>query len=704
MKKLLVCLFLLVSSVAQATVNTTINSITYTGNGATTNFSFSFAYPGAASSAASDFSVTTVVSGVTTVLPTNSYAITFNSPVSPNPTGIGGSVLYPLSGPALVNGATLTITRTLPAIQGTSLSNQGILYPPTLEQEYDYLTMLIQQGLNSFNRAVVGPVTDPAGLNYILPAVAARAGELLCFDSLGNITACTVLPSGTVSSAMQPVVSAATLAAGRTAFGLGTAAILNQNCQLLANASAAGNLDVGSVLTQVSTNQSVAAANCGSTYVATGPITFTLPRANTLWNGFGFWVNNIGGGDITVVINANDTITGLSSGTSGNIYTNSWAYITTDAASSGNWRISNTPNYPGWQPGMAMMWPKFNQLSLSTTVPWNAVDPWGRPINCAGTTSECLQEFQHAVAANGWSGRVECGGIPYTGSPTSPSWVGGSQFVIQATTSVNFAVAQDMYFAMHGCVLNFVVTTVPGLVVDSCGSCFYDLDVVPVYTVTTPNAGSCAIYIHPITHTADGFAGLYAGEFRVKAPVAAGVGGNAQATVCMNLDTAGVANQKFSFDELNCSHTTSYGLLIYNATSLTQFAGNQFHINEAHGCVLAGVQVGLIGSATAMLTNQWYIGEINSFGATSRGIDTYGSLDTWNVSNINNSEGGLQYGFVTEVAANNNYFQSGTVNGASTSAKLDTGTSNMWVGAQVGTSCTGFTASAIAITGIITHC
>jgi len=166
MKKLLVCLFLLVSSVAQATVNTTINSITYTGNGATTNFSFSFAYPGAASSAASDFSVTTVVSGVTTVLPTNSYAITFNSPVSPNPTGIGGSVLYPLSGPALVNGATLTITRTLPAIQGTSLSNQGILYPPTLEQEYDYLTMLIQQGLNSFNRAVVGPVTDPAGLNY----------------------------------------------------------------------------------------------------------------------------------------------------------------------------------------------------------------------------------------------------------------------------------------------------------------------------------------------------------------------------------------------------------------------------------------------------------------------------------------------------------------------------------------------------------
>ena len=346
MKNLLICLFALVTSVAQATVNTTINTITYTGNSATTNFSFSFAYPGAASNAASDFSVTTVVGGVTTVLPTNSYIITFNSPVSPNPTGVGGSVLYPLTGSPLASGATITITRILPAIQGTSLGNQGILYPPVLEQEYDYLTMLIQQGLNSFTHAITAPFTDPAGLNYILPTAASRGGLILCFDAMGNVTACSVAPSGIISSAMAPVVGAGTLAAGRSAFGLGSAATQSYNCGLGANSSAA-NLDVSFGTTQVSTNQSISAASCDIVFVATGPITFTLPRANTLWNGFGFWVDVASGGSVTLTVNSNDIIQGLSVGNSASLAIGVWAYITTDAASSGNWRISTTQTYPG---------------------------------------------------------------------------------------------------------------------------------------------------------------------------------------------------------------------------------------------------------------------------------------------------------------------------------------------------------------------
>jgi len=331
-------LVLALCSPAMATVSSTINTITYTGNSATTNFSFNFSYPGAASSAASDFTVTIVVSGVTTVLPTNSYTITFNAPVSPNPTGIGGSVLYPLIGSPLATGATITITRTLPAIQTVSLSNQGILYPPTLEAEYDYLTMLMQQALNEFGRVVIAPLTDPAGLNYTLPAAASRAGLLSCFDSSGNVTACSVLPQGTVSSVMQPVINAASLALGRTAFGLGTAATQSYNCGLGAD-SAVGNLDVNFTTVQVATNQAISAANCSAIYIATGPITFTLPRANTLWNGFGFWVHTLSGGITTLSPNAADTIESVTSGTSVSLPIGSWAWIVTDAAASGNWRV-----------------------------------------------------------------------------------------------------------------------------------------------------------------------------------------------------------------------------------------------------------------------------------------------------------------------------------------------------------------------------
>jgi hypothetical protein len=369
--------------------------------------------------------------------------------------------------------------------------------------------------------------------------------------------------------------------------------------------------------------------------------------------------------------------------------------------------INNTTSQISKVGGLALMWPHYNQTSLPNTgagSAWNAIDPFGNAISCGSTTSQCLQEFQQAVAKNGWAGEVDCGGIPYTGSAAAPTWNGAGQFVIQATQSINFAVAQDLNFKMKGCVINFNVATIPGLVVDSCGSCTYDLDTVVVYNVTSPTASSCGIYIHPITLTDDGFAGLYAGYFRVKAPLAAGSGGNAQGVVCINLDTAGVSGH-FVFEEINCSHSTSYGLLIYNETVATQFAGNQTHINDLHGCVTAGVQEGLTTTATAVLANQWYIAQVNSYGATSRGIDTYGSLDQWQVSNINNSEGGLQYGFVTESSANNNLILSGTINGASIAAKLDTGASNMWVGASVGQSCSGaLDASAVIVNGIVTKC
>ena len=143
---------------------------------------------------------------------------------------------------------------------------------------------------------------------------------------------------------MQPVVNAATLAAARAALGVSSAA--TPNCGLQTGVSGVNNLDVNFTTSQVSTNQSITAASCDTVFIATGPITFTLPRANTLWNGFGFWINVVSGGVITVAINANDSIAlpgqSLASGVSGTLLVNTWAYVTTDAASSGTWRIALT--------------------------------------------------------------------------------------------------------------------------------------------------------------------------------------------------------------------------------------------------------------------------------------------------------------------------------------------------------------------------
>jgi hypothetical protein len=178
------------------TVATTSNKISYQGNGATTSFPFGFAFPAGATlaQAANDLVVTFVpASGPSQIIafgsgPSN-YQLSINAPISPNPTAVGGTVIYNPLGTPIPLGSSLVIQRVLPSQQNTSLQNQGTLWQQVIEQALDYLTMLEQQVAATSLQALLAPVTDPAGLNYTIPAVAARANQLLGFDSLGNLVA-----------------------------------------------------------------------------------------------------------------------------------------------------------------------------------------------------------------------------------------------------------------------------------------------------------------------------------------------------------------------------------------------------------------------------------------------------------------------------------------------------------------------------------
>jgi hypothetical protein len=312
------------------TVSTTSNAITYTGNNATTVWTFPF--PGVA---ASDIVVQTVTGGVTTTISPALYTVSLNAPVAPNPTGIGGSVTYPLSGSPLAPTTNITILRTLPVQQNTSLANQGTLYQTVIEQALDYITMLVQQilGPSSVNTlAITAPPTDPAGLNYILPAVAQRSGQNVTFDASGNVTV--GAPSAApVSAAMQPVVNSATLAAARTALQLGTMATEGIGAGLQDDGS--NNARVTFPWNTVSTPQTVDKTYHDQRYAMGGNVTWTLPRANTLFSGFRFVVYT-GSGTATFAPNAADVFVGSATG--------SWVVspgclvaLSTDAAASGNW-------------------------------------------------------------------------------------------------------------------------------------------------------------------------------------------------------------------------------------------------------------------------------------------------------------------------------------------------------------------------------
>lgn len=329
---------------AAATITSTSTKTVASCNGVTTNFNFSFVGVSAA-----DIVVTvTDSSGNQTVLASTAYTLTLNAPASNTVWGVGGTVVYPTSGPLCPTGSTVTIARSVPYTQTTPFANLGVALPGATEQAVDLLTMQVQQLNALFSGAIVQPLVDTQALSA-LPAAALRANLALCFDATGYIlTACSVPVAGTISAAMQPVVSAGSIAGGRTALGLGSAAVEAIGSYGLLD-DGAGNLRQGFPAVSDAVGQSVTSAFHLTQRVATGPLTYTLPRANTLFSGFGFWVYARPGGNIIFTPNANDTVSiagsSLSSGASLTVRVGSWYWITTDAATFGNWYVRASPPF-----------------------------------------------------------------------------------------------------------------------------------------------------------------------------------------------------------------------------------------------------------------------------------------------------------------------------------------------------------------------
>lgn len=180
------------------------------GDSANTVWPFTFIIP-----EQSDLVVTLVdvASGNPTVL----------SPVAYIASGIGsptgGTVTYPLSGPALTAATYIVVERYVPEVQETDLTNQGGAYPADIEEALDYLTMIAQQQQDQLDRSIVFSVADT--VETTLPVASARAGLFLGFDSNGApIAVAGIDPSVQVSAAMIPVVTAPTTAAALTALGL----------------------------------------------------------------------------------------------------------------------------------------------------------------------------------------------------------------------------------------------------------------------------------------------------------------------------------------------------------------------------------------------------------------------------------------------------------------------------------------------------
>jgi len=155
------------------------------GNGVTASFDFSFV----ADSAAYIAVYYSDPDGDISLIPPAQYTLFINPPAAGQIWGVGGTVTYPLSGAPIPELSSLTIVRTLPLVQTTTISNQGDFAPIVIEEALDELEMQIQQIGAAQARAIQIPVVDPTDIITTLPPAAQRALKYAAFDENGNVIA-----------------------------------------------------------------------------------------------------------------------------------------------------------------------------------------------------------------------------------------------------------------------------------------------------------------------------------------------------------------------------------------------------------------------------------------------------------------------------------------------------------------------------------
>ena len=194
------------------TVSSTTTKSSHSGNGVLDTFAYAFKI------FADDDLVVIIRTNSTgaeaTKTKTTHYTVTGVGSAS------GGNVVF-TSGNIPASGETVVIKRNLTLTQATDYVANDPFPADSHEDALDRLTMIAQQQQEVFDRAVVLPETDTASTT--IPDSVTRASKYLAFNSSGDFIAAAGTADVTpISSAMEPVVEASTLAAGRTALLSGT--------------------------------------------------------------------------------------------------------------------------------------------------------------------------------------------------------------------------------------------------------------------------------------------------------------------------------------------------------------------------------------------------------------------------------------------------------------------------------------------------
>lgn len=301
--------------------------------------------------------------------------------------------------------------------------------------------------------------------------------------------------------------------------------------------------------------------------------------------------------------------------------------------------------------GFATLQP-FSSQATGSTDPWNATDPFGNAISCAGTNSQCLQEFITAAAAGGWSWRVIGNGtISSTVAISVPKCFLRSESIATGVTISWSALGATNLF-----------------VLDSHENC--DVSFLGAFNQNSADTGAVVV----LAPTTSGPGGVIVAASQIEissvAPGTAGTG------IKFDLASGGVVGNAITIHDVNGGAT---GILVTNpGSALIAFEQNKFFLTYNHGQTTRSVQIGTSATNQSnMRYNTWFPGKVSPGTGATVGWDTWASNDTYIGIGIDNETASATTGLLLESGANSNSFYGGVVQG--TTPLTDNGTGNVFI-------------------------
>lgn len=281
-------------------ISTQQSQVILLGNGATTVFSF----PYVGDSAADISVIYTDASGNPATLSPSQYTLLLNPAAPGQLWGIGGSVTYPITGPAIANGTSLTISRVLPLTQAVSITNQDNFYPQVVEQGMDVLEMQIQQVSSrtgqfrgtwatnvtyNFGDYVIDGTNGADTLNYYMCVIPNVSGTWATDLSNGdwtlviNIASIDASVAAAAASATAAAASAsASASSATTALAAASSATTSESAASTSATNAAASATTATTQsTNAATSASSASGSAASAFTSAGTATTEAGIATT---------------------------------------------------------------------------------------------------------------------------------------------------------------------------------------------------------------------------------------------------------------------------------------------------------------------------------------------------------------------------------------------------------------------------------------